>query len=323
VREVQANTIRTRVATEEVLDAVSTISARQTALQEQLAGLAGVAARLDALTAATGRIEHEQARLLAASQTSHDELLTGLKRVHADEAWHRRRLRELRADPIYERAYTDPEPLVSVVIATWNRLDSLREQVIPSVLAQEYRNIEIVIVGDDSVYGADELTAGFDGAPIRFTNLPMRGPYPAEREKLWMVGGTPPFNEALHQARGAWLAPFSDDDMMRPNHIRALLERARERRLEFVYGRLLDHHLDQPLGEFPPRWGQIGVQAAIMHSSLRLFEFELSDADFRTPNDMGIVDRMLRAGVRCGMVDEIVADYYPSLRGLAEDSAAS
>lgn len=305
-----------------MLDAVSAVSARQTVLQQDLARLADVVDRLDTLTATAGRIEHEQARLLLSTKTSRDELLTGLKRVHADEAWHRRRLRELRTDPIYERAYTDPEPLVSVVIATWNRLDTLRDKVIPSVLAQEYRNVEIVIVGDNSAYGTDELTAGFDGAPIRFTNLPMRGPYPEEREKLWMVGGTPPFNEAFQQARGAWLAPFSDDDTMRPNHIRVLLESARERRLEFVYGRMMDHHLDQPLGEFPPRWGQIGVQAAVMHSALRLFEFELSDADFRTPNDMGIVDRMLRAGVRCGMVDEIVADYYPSLRGLNEDPSA-
>jgi hypothetical protein len=106
---------------------------------------------------------------------------------------------------------------------------------------------------------------------------------------------------------------------MRPNHVRTLVGAARERRLELAYGQMQDHYLDQPLGAFPPRWGQIGLQAAVFHSALRIFELELSDADFRTPNDMGMVDRLLRAGVRFGMVDEIVVDYYPSLRGLGGD----
>lgn len=268
--------------------------------------------RDEALSVAVGGLRGEHAQ-------AYSELLTGLKRVHADEARQRRRLREVRTTEAYERAYTEPDPLVSVLIATYNRLDTLRKRVIPSILAQDYRNIEIVIVGDQAPYGHSDIAEGFGDAPIRFTNLEMRGPYPDDHERLWMVAGTPPFNEALHQARGAWLAWFSDDDAMRPNHLRTLVGAARERRLELAYGRMQDHHLDQPLGAFPPRWGQIGLQAAVFHSALRIFELELSDADFRTPNDMGMVDRLLRAGVRFGMVDEIVADYYPSLRGLGGD----
>jgi hypothetical protein len=271
--------------------------------------------RLDGLGASAERLERRLADDSVVSRTRHDELLTGLKRVHADESWHRRHLRALRTTEEYQLAFTDPEPLVSVVIATYERLERLREKVIPSILAQEYRNVEIVIVGDNSEYGEEAVTAGFEGAPIRFSNLPMRGPYSDDRQKLWMVAGTPPLNEAFHLARGRWLAPFSDDDIMRPNQIRVLLERARERRLEVVYGKIFDHHLDRPLGVFPPRWGDVALQAAVVHASLRFFEFELSDADFHTPNDMGMLDRLLRAGVRFGMVDEIVADYYPSLRG--------
>jgi hypothetical protein len=308
---------------QQTLSASQTVSLEVHALGERQDQLSAALARLegrleslgndatirgDALTTAVSEMRDAHTR-------SHRELLTGLKRVHADEARQRRRLRATRGTEVYELAYEEPDPLVSVIIATHDRLTKLRELCLPSILAQEYRNFEILVIGDDAPFGRDELTRGFGGAPIRFVNLAMRGPYPDDPERQWMVAGTPPFNEGLHEARGAWLAFFSDDDEMRPNHLRVLLQGARERRLEVAYGLLQDHHLGQPLGTFPPRWGQFGFQAALMHSAMRMFELELSDADFNTPNDMGMLYRMMRAGVRFGMVDEVVADYYPSLRG--------
>jgi hypothetical protein len=312
--------------------ALADISARQEELAgefrtlaarlERLETTAGELATRDELGVATSDLRSELAHHRQALSEVHIELLTALKRVHAEEPAARRRLREARTTEAYERAYSDPEPLVSILIATYERLHELRTRVIPSILAQDYQRFEIVIVGDHSPYGLEEIAEGFGDAPIRFANLPMRGPYPEQRERMWMVAGTPPFNEAMQLARGTWLAFFSDDDAMRPNQLRVLLEAARERRLELVYGRLMDHHLGEPIGAFPPRWGQIGLQGALLHSALRSFELELSDADFRTPNDMGLVDRLLRAGARCGMVDEIVGDYYPSLRGLGESAEA-
>jgi hypothetical protein len=277
-----------------------------------------LALALDQLAVAAERIEAVQAAEAEIAGRWRGEVLQGLRRVHADEAWHRRRLREVRQTAEYELAYTEPEPLVSVIIATYNRLDVLRARALPSILAQEYRNFEIVIVGDQAPYGLAEISEGFGDAPIRFANLPMRGPYPDETEQLWMVAGVPPFNEAMHLARGSWVAGFSDDDAMRPNHLKVLLEGARERRLELVYGRLQDHYLGTSLGTFPPRVGQLGLQAALVHGQLGFYELELSDADFRMPSDWGRIDRMLRTGVRFGMVNDIVADYYPSLRGLGQ-----
>lgn len=251
--------------------------------------------------------------------TFRDDVIRGLRRVHADEAWHRRRLRELRSTDSYERAFTDPEPLISVLIPTFDRLELLRSRAIPSILAQEYRHFEIVIVGDDSPYGFAEIADGFEDAPITFVNLPLRGPYPDDVAKRWLVAGTTPFNEAMASARGAWFAPFADDDAMRPHHLRTLLRAARERRLEFVYGRLQMHlaeHGDPVLGSFPPKHGDIGLQAALLHGDMRLFELELADADFGLPNDWARIVRMLRAGVRTGMIDDVVADYYPGMRAV-------
>jgi hypothetical protein len=252
-------------------------------------------AELAAVDARLARLAAELASLTQVVQ-SHGEserafrtdVISGMRRIHADEAWHRRQLRELRRTADYESAYTDPDPLISVLIPTYERLDLLRTRAIPSVLAQQHRNLEIVIVGDCGAYGRDDITEGFGDAPIRYFNLPLRGPYPEEARKRWFVSGTTPFNEAMASARGAWLAPFADDDAMRPNHLSVLLEAARERRLEFVYGRLHQHLADGAdlvLGSFPPRLHDIGLQAALLHGHLKLFELEFADADFDIPAD--------------------------------------
>jgi hypothetical protein len=291
-------------------DELSVVGCRQAALEAQL-GLLNE--QMDSLVAAA----HQQANL---NGPFRDDVIRGLRRVHADEAWHRRRLRELRSTEEYQRAFTDPEPLISVLIPTYDRLELLRSRTIPSILAQEYRHLEIVIVGDDSPYGLAEIAEGFADAPISFVNLPLRGPYPDDIIRRWLVAGATPFNEAMASARGSWLAPFADDDAMRPHHLRTLLEAAKERQLEFVYGRLQMHfpeHGDPVLGSFPPKFQDIGLQAALLHGHMRLFELELADADFSVPTDWGRIERMLRAGVRTGMIDDIVADYFPSRLGMA------
>ena len=296
-----------------LLGAVTAIDPERRDAAENLAALGD--SQLDRVVCMLGSlIEAEQQRVEREGDFRGD-VMSGMRRIHANEGWHRRRLRELRTTIDYERAYSDRDPLISVIIPTYNRLDLLRSRAIPSILAQEYPNFEIVIVGDNSSYGATEVTAGFEGAPISFFNLSMRGPYYEDSHKGWLSAGTPPFNEALARARGAWIAPFADDDEMRPCHLRVLLEAALERRLEFVYGRCYQHdeiNGDRFLGEFPPKQGQIVLQAALLHSHLKLFELELADSDFGIPNDWGAVERMTRAGVRIGMIEDVLTDYYPS-----------
>jgi cellulose synthase/poly-beta-1,6-N-acetylglucosamine synthase-like glycosyltransferase len=296
--------------------------AAQGAIAAAAARNATIDARLEQVSAQLGfLIEAEQQRRETEGAFQAD-VIAGMRRIHANEAWHRRRLREMRRTLEYESAYVEPNPLISVLIPTYERLELLRSRAIPSILAQQYPNLEIVIVGDCAPYEAAEVTAGFADAPIRYVNLTLRGPYPEVERKRWLVSGSSPLNEAMAIARGVWLAPFADDDEMRPNHLTTLLAAARERRLEFVYGRLsqhLDGGVDAVLGSFPPRLYDIGLQAGLLHGHLRVFEFELADAEFGVPNDWGLIERMARAGVRMGMVDDIVADYYPSLRAMRTD----
>lgn len=246
----------------------------------------------------------------------HAHLVEILRAIHDRSESRRVQLRELRASARYERAYADPEPLVSVVIPTYDNHELLRARAIPSVLAQTHQNFEIVVVGDAAPDQARIAVESFADPRITFHNRLYRGPYPAEPEKRWLVAGVPAYNEAVHRARGLWIAPLDDDDAFRPRHLERLLAGAREQRLELCYARFCTHlanGMTQTLGRFPPQAGEFGLQMAIYHAGLaEIFELELADAALGLPYDQALLIRMMEADVRIGMVDEVTADYFPS-----------
>jgi putative methyltransferase (TIGR04325 family) len=249
-------------------------------------------------------------------EAQHAQLVEIMRMIHDRNHERRVRLRELRASDDYERPYSDPDPLVSVVIPTYDNHQLLRERAIPSVLAQTHQNFEIVVVGDAAPDEARAAAESFDDPRIAFFNRLYRGPYPAEPDKRWLVAGVPAYNEAVHRARGLWIAPLDDDDAFRPQHIELLLTRARNQRLELCYGRLCTHFPDgtkNTVGRFPPELSAFGVQSALYHAGLAgIFELELADAALGLPYDWAMCLRMMEADVRIGMVEEETVDYFPS-----------
>jgi hypothetical protein len=268
-----------------------------------------------ALTAALERLDARSERFAREIQGQLSTALAVLALVHDDDPGDRRRLRELRAGTSYEAAFIEPEPLVSVVVPTWNRVDTLIERAIPSILGQTYRHIEVIVVGDASPPAVPEAIASLHDSRIAFHNLTIRGPYEEDRFRAWLAAGTPGVNTGVARARGRWIAVLGDDDAFVPEHIERLLAYARERRLEFAYGQLRQNSPDGSvsiLGAFPPRLGQIGLQAAIYHAGLSFMELELGHALLGKPNDWGLVQRMMRIGVRIGMIEEVSVDYWAS-----------
>jgi hypothetical protein len=49
-----------------------------------------------------------------------------------------------------------------------------------------------------------------------------------------------------------------------------------------------------------------------VHGGLRLFARDYVAGNVGQPGDFFRLERMVRAGVRFGMLDEVVYDYYPS-----------
>lgn len=268
---------------------------------------ASLATELGALRADLARLETR----LAAVERDAGRAAEASRAAHEEEPENRRRLQRLRRGEDYEAAFAEAEPLVSFIVPTYDSYETLRDVALPSILGQDYSNLEVIVVGDGAPPETEAAVAAVGDPRVTYVNRTLRGPYPEQRARRWYVIGGPPFNEALALARGRWIAALGDDDAVRPNHTADLLAAARENRYEHCYGlQQVNFAEGDPivLGSFPPRLGAWGLQSALYHSGLRFFESELLDAAYEEPGDWSKCRRMLRAGVRFGMIETIVVD---------------
>jgi hypothetical protein len=284
-----------------------------------------VGARLDALEARLTAIDQRLQSFAERWETAQTLLHTDVKRANEDamavlqaiydeEPQNRRRLEALRNGPAYDEPFDIEDPLVSVLVPTYSNAARLADRCLPSILAEGHRNLEVVVVGDAALQPVIEVMEAVDDPRVRFVNLPMRGIYPDDPERRWLVAGAAPANEAMRLARGHWFCFMDDDDAFTPGRLEALLAGARAERVELAYGRIRRVAPDEPdqiLCAFPPKPYDWGYQAALFHRGIRFFEFETVDATFGLPGDWGWIRRVMRAGVRMAMIDDIVTDYYP------------
>ncbi|WP_084157260.1 glycosyltransferase [Haematomicrobium sanguinis] len=99
----------------------------------------------------------------------------------------------------------DDEPLVSVVISTFNRGDYISDS-INSVLAQTFQNFEIIIVDDGSTDNTREVVESFADPRVRYFYQDNAGISAAR-------------NLAARESRGIYTAVHDDDDIMLPDRL--------------------------------------------------------------------------------------------------------
>src|SRR3990167_4285533 len=163
----------------------------------------------------------------AARRTFQDRLTSGLNSIRfAITEPIKLRLARKR----YEHLYSgQDDPLVSIYIPTYNRGKLLVERAIPSLLAQTYKNLEIVVVGDHCTDDTEKLLSKIGDPRIRFYNLPeRRRRYPESIEIHSWAGAVVPSNKALELVRGKWIGMVADDDAYTPDHVEVLLRFAQK-----------------------------------------------------------------------------------------------
>jgi glycosyltransferase involved in cell wall biosynthesis len=105
----------------------------------------------------------------------------------------------------------DAPPRVSVIIATFNRAAMLC-CAIRSVLAQEFDDFELLVVGDRCTDHSAEVVASFADPRVRWFN---------RDENCGSQWG--PNNDGIAQARGELIAFLGHDDLWFPWHLRTLV----------------------------------------------------------------------------------------------------
>lgn len=124
----------------------------------------------------------------------------------------------------YGGVFKEEQPLVTVCVATYNRGPLLVDRCLKSIIGQDYRNLEIIVVGDCCTDDTEARVAAIGDDRITFANLPARGRYPNDPMKRWMVAGTAPMNRALEMANGSFITHLDDDDEFSPDRIGLLVD---------------------------------------------------------------------------------------------------
>ena len=106
--------------------------------------------------------------------------------------------------------------LVTIAIPAY-KSTYLREA-IDSALAQDYKNIELVIVNDKSPYDIDSIVQSYNDARIR---------YYVNEKNLGKKSIVHNWNRCLDYAQGEFFVLLCDDDVLMPNFLDELLELAR------------------------------------------------------------------------------------------------
>jgi Glycosyl transferase family 2 len=244
-----------------------------------------------------------------------NDVRAALVGIAAAEVENRERLATGRDQPDYERAWTETRPLVSVTIATLGR-EELFSRSLPSILGQTYSDLEVIVVGDGAGSEIGRRIEAIGDPRVSYRDLGPRQPWTDDPGRLWLAGATLARYAAVAAARGRWVVEFDDDDAMRPECVESLLDLARESRAEAVYGRSLVHRDGAELlvGTYPPREGQFSWAGGMYHAGLRFLGRQLLAADLGLPGDWWLAERMLRAGVRFAMREDVLCDVHGSDR---------
>lgn len=113
------------------------------------------------------------------------------------------------------------QPLVSVIIPTFNRPETLKEAV-RSVLEQNFVDYEIVIVNDAGMEVEDAIDS-FADKRIRYIR---------HRENRGLGAAR---NTGIKQAKGKYIALLDDDDVYYPNHLEVMVKELERTSFKVVY----------------------------------------------------------------------------------------
>ena len=123
-----------------------------------------------------------------------------------------------------ETQYQYKTPLVTVVIATYNRAATL-EYAIQSVLWQTYKNFELWIVGDHCTDNTEEVVQKYlDDPRVNWYNLPVNSGYQSK-----------PNNEGIRRGKGEYIAYLNHDDIWLPNHLEDNVRSLQQTNADFVF----------------------------------------------------------------------------------------
>lgn len=216
-----------------------------------------------------------------------------------------------------------PQPLVSIVTNTYNRTSTLLKRLIPSIVLQEYPNIEHVIVHDGPIIGDEDP---YDLIYDRYVELSdeqhvdmhtYTGPdfmlHELGRHSSSLVPdsfGVAPLMVGCWLAKGKYIICVPDDDIMAPSHIKSMVDYMEEvPQLGFCYTGFLHRSattLPYVVLAPTPRAGAI-ASPMFKADLLAISGWQMHEG---LHSDYKLVERWVEAGVEYGFIDDVTFEHF-------------
>jgi hypothetical protein len=205
------------------------------------------------------------------------------------------------------------EPLVSVCVSTYNRARLLTERCLPSILAQSYPRLQVIVVGDRCDDDTEQRVQHIGDPRLVFVNLPLRPHYPADAVQRWMVAGTQAVNTALALARGDFITHLDDDDEYLPQRLEKLVHFARTERCDFIWHPFWAQAADgqwslNEARDLAP--GQVTTSSVFYRSWFRRIGWDPEAYLLREPGDWNRIRKLKFLGACCRRHPEALLRHY-------------
>lgn len=212
-------------------------------------------------------------------------------------------------------------PLISILLPTFNRSKILKKRAIKTVLNQSYRNFELVIVDDGSTDDTKKVVNKIKDKRIVYFNIErFKNRYPNKVENHWFVGPVIALNKALSLVKGDWIARIDDDDIWTKDHLKDLLKKVVKDKSEFVSSDYLEIRnkikktirptiKDKKLG-----LGRIGgTQTWLYAAYLNFFKYNINSwrKKINKVNDLDIQERFVKVGIKTTYLKKVTCIIKP------------
>ncbi len=190
-------------------------------------------------------------------------------------------------------------PLVTVVTPTWQRHDVLLDRCIPSVAAQDWPNLQHVVVSD----GPDMALSATLANDPRVTYLELPTHDPAARWGHWArLAG-------IEATDAGYIAYLDDDNAFRPHHISTLMRALNQQPFSgYAYAQMILHCAGGVvIGQTVPSYGQIDTSMILHRRSI----LDTATWTQSLPTiDWDLVERWMQAGIGWAYAPVITSDKF-------------
>tara|TARA_B100000282_G_scaffold82211_1_gene57176 strand:+ start:49 stop:882 length:834 start_codon:yes stop_codon:yes gene_type:complete len=212
-------------------------------------------------------------------------------------------------------------PLISILLPTFNRSKILKERAVKSVLSQSYKNYELIIIDDGSTDDTEKIIKKIKDKRIKYVKIRRNNyRYPNTIENHWFVGPVIALNKGLDLVKGDWIARIDDDDIWTKNHLKDLLHHLKKKRKEFVSSDYLEirngkKKIVRPtLKDKSYGLGHIGgIQTWMYASYLSFFRYNINSwrKQINRVNDSDIQERFMKVGIKICYLNKVTCVIKP------------